>query len=101
MDLIAKIKSKLRCDDLFRELLPDHYHENGNSRCPASAGHKNGDERPSFQVEKDNGFCHVGCRPSGKSKSWDIFSLWEHVKQVDFKTAKRQLAEKCGNRTPE
>ncbi len=101
MDLIDEIKAKLRFDDLFRELYPHHYHENGNSRCPASANHKNGDDRPSFQVEKDHGFCHMGCRPSGKSKSWDIFSLWEHVKQVDFKTTKRQLAEKAGISTPE
>src|SRR5208283_4935364 len=101
MELIAEIKSKLRFDDLFKELYPHHYHENGNSRCPASVVHESGKDSPSFQVEKGHGYCHKGCQPDKKSKSWDVISLWMHAEQVDFKTALRQLAEKCGIPTQE
>ncbi len=91
MDLIAEIKSKLRFDDLFRELYPHHYHENGNSRCPFHH-----DTNPSFQVDKDHGYCHAGCRPENRSKNFGIVDLWMQAKSVDFKTAVDALAQRCG-----
>ena len=70
--LITEIKRKIPFDDLFREYYPDWYEETGNSRCPFHE-----DDRASFEVHKDHGYCHGGCKPPGNNgaKSFDIYSL--------------------------
>jgi DNA primase len=93
-NLAAEIKRKVAFPDLFRELYPDHYLEQGNSHCPFHE-----DSAASFQVESDHAFCHAGCKPpSGNSRRWSVIDLWMQAKGVDFKTAVSDLAEKHGIR---
>jgi len=93
--LVEKIKALIHFDDLFRELYPGHSREQGNSMC---AFHE--DSAASFQVSPDHGHCHAGCMPpGGKTRRWDIFSLWQAAKGCDFKTAVRDLAERAGIQT--
>ncbi|MGO9572591.1 MAG: phage/plasmid primase, P4 family [Desulfomonilaceae bacterium] len=87
---IDNIEKKLPFNELFRELYPEHY-KGHSSLCPF-----HDDARNSFEVHEDHGYCHAGCRPENGSKSFDQISLWMQAKQVDFKSAIKQLAEKCG-----
>lgn len=98
-DVIADIKTKIPFDALFKELFPEHYNPNGNSRCPCTSAHANSDDRPSFQMEKDHGFCHAGCKPPGKGKAWDDFSLWQFRYGCNFKSALKALSKRCGLNT--
>jgi len=90
--IAAEIKSQIPFKRLFQELFPDNWRNQGNSVCPFHH-----DNQASFQVSQDHAWCHAGCEPpGGKSKRWDIFSLWQVVKGCDFKTAVRQLGERAG-----
>lgn len=89
--MAGEIKRRLPFPNLFQELFPTKYRQRGNSYCPFHS-----DSNPSFQVEKDHGFCHAGCSPQGGGKGWDVISLWQSHKICDFKTAVEQLAYRCG-----
>ena len=90
--LAQKIKSKIPFPDFFRQLYPNQRWENTNAQCPYHA-----DDKASFQVEKDHGYCHAGCMPpGGKTTRWDIFALYQMANEVDFKTAVHDLATGTG-----
>lgn len=89
-DLISRIKQSLPFPKLFQELHPDLYRQHGNSHCPF-----HDDSRASFQLGDKHGYCHAGCVFDNGSQSADIFSLWMHARQVDFKTAVKQLCERA------
>ena len=86
--VIAKIKRKVPFDVLFKDTYPDHY-EGRSSKCPF-----HDDSRNSFEIHDDHGYCHAGCTPGNGSSSFDVISLWMLAKEVDFRTAVRELAQK-------
>lgn len=88
MQLSDTIKQRVPFPALFRELFPEHYQERGNSRCPFHS-----DNNASFQASGQHGYCHAGCQPE-QGKRFSVIDLWMRGKNVDFKTAVRQLAEK-------
>jgi putative DNA primase/helicase len=85
-----EIKGRVAFNDLFRELFPDNYEQQGNSRCPFHP-----DEQASFQLSPDHGYCHAGCTPNNGAKSFDVISLWMKAKGVTFTTALKDLAGPC------
>ncbi len=90
-DLVAKIKREVSFREMFRELYADQFRAHGNSHCPF-----HNDSDPSFQVEKDHGYCHAGCTPENGSKNFDVIFLYMIAKKVDFKIAIHELAAKYG-----
>jgi 5S rRNA maturation endonuclease (ribonuclease M5) len=95
--LISNIKRQITFPDLFKELFPDNFQERGNSHCPFHE-----DSAASFQVEKEHGFCHAGCKPpGGNGKRWSVVDLWMRAKGSDFKTAVSELAERYEIHEPE
>ncbi|MEW6348986.1 MAG: hypothetical protein AB1646_07970 [Thermodesulfobacteriota bacterium] len=88
---LAKVK-ELSFPMVFKDCYPEHLKEPGNSTCP-NPSHE--DNRPSFQVELDHGFCHAGCRPrSGNSFRWSVIDIWVLRHNCDFRTAVYQLSKK-------
>lgn len=91
IDIKTAIKEQLSFAALLKELHPNCWSENGNSHCPF-----HDDERASFQISEDHGYCHAGCAPEGGSKSWDIFSLYMKARGTSFDDALVELGERCG-----
>ena len=85
------VKSKVSFRELFTEFFPEHYRDNGNSSCPF-----HDDEQESFQVEDDHGYCHAGCRPENGAQSFDVIALWMKHREVSFKVAIKEMAERTG-----
>jgi CHC2-type zinc finger protein len=87
---IDHIKSLISFQELFQELLPDHFQQSGNSHCPF-----HDDRVPSMQLKRDKGICYGSCAEKGKTKSYDIFDIFMKSRDVDFAAAHRELASKC------
>ncbi|MBI5571146.1 MAG: hypothetical protein HY914_14475 [Desulfomonile tiedjei] len=91
-ETITRVKDAIHFDDLFRELYPDRYRPESNSYCPF-----HDDANASFAVYQDHGFCHAGCTPgTNGARNFDIFSLYQRSKDVDFAQALRELSERAG-----
>ncbi len=91
-ELARYIKANLNFRNVFRDLFPEHYREQGNCSCPF---HK--DDTPSFQMEPDHGFCHAGCKPPGDNgKRWSVIDLQMLASGQAFETATRTLAKRYG-----
>ena len=83
--VIAEIKAKTDCGDLYRESFPHLCQGNGtNYRC---VWHD--DQNPSLQPFPDHLFCHA------EGKRYDVFDVMKHANDCSFKKAKALLAERC------
>lgn len=88
MDSVAEIKARLPIEELVRQYTQiTRKGRNFVALCPF---HR--DTRPSLLVSPDKGIAY--CFPC--QKGGDIFSFYQAVEGVDFRTALKDLAEKAG-----
>ena len=83
--IAAEVKAKADCREIFKQIYPDKFHEQGNSVCPFHE-----DKSPSLQVTKERAFCH------DEKKSWDAIELVREAKGLNFNRALTFLADMTG-----
>ncbi len=84
-DLIADIKSRSDCRDIFRRYWPEHFRESGNSVCPF-----HDDRNPSLSVQKYRAHC-FGC-----SKNFDVIDLYGAGTGLDIGASIQALSQELG-----
>ena len=89
--LADTVKASLSFHTLFRECYPENVGTNGMALC---CWHQ--DTTPSLKLNERTGACFGGCANGGKPRHYDIFALWQLKTGCDFKTAVKDLSDRCG-----